>query len=248
MKNPPKRVLVAGGNGVTGKLIVRYLTGFKLPVQVDIAEMCIRDSLFTACKKNDPNPDNRSDTTTCLHSVTIDDQSYIDLFKDLNVEKTTTANALVHDKSGYIFTYKDYVFVLEEAKDRLFKYKKNTNRLEKSGNTLILPAKSDVYKRQAGSSPRVGTNQSRSELTVILKPWEERKKGGMSLKEVMDDVRAEFKQYPEALVFLSTPPVIPGLGTSGGFELQVEARNGATFENLVDPVATLVKYCLLYTS
>lgn len=94
----------------------------------------------------------------------------------------------------------------------------------------------------AGSSPRVGTNQSRSELTVILKPWEERKKGGMSLKEVMNDVRTEFKQYPEALVFLSTPPVIPGLGTSGGFELQVEARNGATFENLVDAVDTLVKY------
>ncbi|MFR7811541.1 MAG: hypothetical protein ACLU4N_21095 [Butyricimonas faecihominis] len=44
------------------------------------------------------------------------------------------------------------------------------------------------------------------------------------------------------LVFLSTPPVIPGLGTSGGFELQVEARNGATFENLVDAVDTLVKY------
>ena len=86
----------------------------------------------------------------------------------------------------------------------------------------------------AGSSPRVGTNQSRSELTVILKPWEERKKGGMSLKEVMNDVRT--------LVFLSTPPVIPGLGTSGGFELQVEARNGATFENLVDAVDTLVKY------
>lgn len=26
-----------------------------------------------------------------------------------------------------------------------------------------------------GSSPRVGSNQARSELTVILKPWEERK-------------------------------------------------------------------------
>lgn len=112
----------------TNKFLLMGLTGMAL--------------LFTACKKNDPNPDNRSDTTTCLHCVTIDDQSYIDLFKDLNVEKTTTANALVHDKSGYIFTYKDYVFVLEEAKDRLFKYKKNTNRLEKSGNTLILPAKS----------------------------------------------------------------------------------------------------------
>lgn len=94
----------------------------------------------------------------------------------------------------------------------------------------------------AGSSPRVGTNQSRTELTVILKPWEERKKGNLSLEEVMSDVRSEFKKYPEALVFLSTPPVIPGLGTSGGFELQVEARNGATFENLVEAVDTLVKY------
>ncbi|WP_292268143.1 multidrug efflux RND transporter permease subunit [Butyricimonas sp.] len=93
-----------------------------------------------------------------------------------------------------------------------------------------------------GSSPRVGTAQSRAELTVILKPWEERKKGDMSLEEVMDDIRAEFFKYPEAQVFLSTPPIIPGLGASGGFELQVEARNGATFENLVDAVDTLLKY------
>ncbi|HCC50920.1 MAG TPA: hypothetical protein DEQ30_01785 [Porphyromonadaceae bacterium] len=98
--------------------------------------------IFSACDKDDPNPNGRPDTTTCLHSVMIDDQSYIDLFEDLNVEKTTTANALVHDKLGYIFTYKDYVFVLEETTDRLFKYKKNINRLEKSGNTVLLPAKS----------------------------------------------------------------------------------------------------------
>lgn len=37
MKNRLKRVLVAGGNGVTGKLIVRYLSGFKLPIQIDVA-------------------------------------------------------------------------------------------------------------------------------------------------------------------------------------------------------------------
>lgn len=37
MKNPQKRVLVAGGNGVTGKLIVQYLTDFKLPIRIDIA-------------------------------------------------------------------------------------------------------------------------------------------------------------------------------------------------------------------
>ena len=72
-----------------------------------------------------------------------------------------------------------------------------------------------------GSSPRVGTSQARSELTVILKPWEERDK--TTIDEVMAEVKAHFKEYPECKVYLSTPPVIPGLGSSGGFEMQLEA-------------------------
>ena len=91
-----------------------------------------------------------------------------------------------------------------------------------------------------GSSPRVGSNQARSELTVILKPWEERK--GVKVDEVMDEVEQVLKEYPECKVYLSTPPVIPGLGTSGGFELQLEARGDATFENLVDAADTLLHY------
>ena len=58
----------------------------------------------------------------------------------------------------------------------------------------------------------------------------------------MEEVRKELKKYPEAKTYLSKPPVIPGLGTSGGFELQVEARGGASFENLVTAVDTLMKY------
>lgn len=96
-----------------------------------------------------------------------------------------------------------------------------------------------------GSSSRIGTTQSRAELTVILKPWEEREGKGMSLEEVMDDARAEFFRYPEAQAFLSTPPVIPGLGTSGGFEMQLEARNDATFENLAAATDTLLKYATM---
>ena len=93
-----------------------------------------------------------------------------------------------------------------------------------------------------GSSSRIGTAQSRAELTVILKSWEERKGNDMSLEKTMNDARAEFFKYPEAQVFLSTPPVIPGLGTSGGFELQLEARNGASFEELTAATDTLLKY------
>ncbi|MFQ7387836.1 MAG: efflux RND transporter permease subunit, partial [Alistipes sp.] len=44
-----------------------------------------------------------------------------------------------------------------------------------------------------GSSPRVGTNQARSQLTVILKPWGDRDSDGLS--EVMQRVRAEMSRY-----------------------------------------------------
>ena len=72
-----------------------------------------------------------------------------------------------------------------------------------------------------GSSPRVGTNQSRSQLTVILKPWEERKSS--NIRRLMNDIREEMRRYPESKVYLSTPPVIPGLGASGGFEMVLRA-------------------------
>ena len=91
-----------------------------------------------------------------------------------------------------------------------------------------------------GSSPRIGTNQARSQLTVILKEWEDRDK--ITIDEIMDRVRKEFKEYPECKVYLSTPPVIPGLGTSGGFEMQLEARGDATFDDLVAATDTLMYY------
>lgn len=94
-----------------------------------------------------------------------------------------------------------------------------------------------------GSSPRVGTSQARCELTVILKDWKERE--NESIEDLMNSVRAELRQYPECKVYLSTPPVIPGLGSSGGFELQLEARGEATFENLVAAADTLLYYASL---
>lgn len=92
----------------------------------------------------------------------------------------------------------------------------------------------------AGSSPRVGTSQARSELTVVLKPWEER--DSQTIDNIMAQVKKDMSQYPECKVYLSTPPVIPGLGSSGGFEMQLEARGDATFENLVQATDTLMYY------
>ena len=94
-----------------------------------------------------------------------------------------------------------------------------------------------------GSSPRVGTSQSRSQLTVIMKPWGKRKTDDIG--EVMQRVRNEFAAYPESKVYISRPPVIPGLGTSGGFEMALEARGDATYADLQRAVDTLMHYAAM---
>lgn len=95
-----------------------------------------------------------------------------------------------------------------------------------------------------GSSPRVGTSQARSQLTVILKPWNERK--GRELGEIMSNVMAELSSYPESKVYLSRPAVIPGLGSSGGFEMALEARGNTSYAELqsaVDSIIDAAKRC-----
>lgn len=93
-----------------------------------------------------------------------------------------------------------------------------------------------------GSSPRVGTSQSRATLTVILKPWEERKSADMKVEDVMAAARKEFYYYPEIKAYLNRPPVIPGLGESGGLEMQLEAKGDANWDNLVSATDTFLYY------
>ena len=91
-----------------------------------------------------------------------------------------------------------------------------------------------------GSSPRLGSNQAHSQLTVILKPWGERT--SENIDELMNEVRRELSQYPESKVYLSSPAVIPGLGTSGGFEMVLEARGDLDYADLQQAVDTLMYY------
>lgn len=90
-----------------------------------------------------------------------------------------------------------------------------------------------------GSSPRVGTNQGRSTLTVILKPWDER---SISVDEVVEDVRKEFYNYAEARAFVSRPPAIPGLGSAGGIEMKLQALSGASMDDLTAATDTFMYY------
>ena len=111
---------------------------------------------------------------------------------------------------------------------------------ERAVEYLMLNPAVEYVQSVVGSSPRVGSSQARSELTVIMKPWGAR--DGQTIDEVMAQVKKDLQEYPECKVYLSTPPVIPGLGSSGGFEMQLEARGDATFDNLVQATDTLMYY------
>ena len=111
---------------------------------------------------------------------------------------------------------------------------------ERAMNYLMSREDVEYVLNVTGSSPRVGTNQSRSQLTVILKPWEDRKSS--NLRDIMEEIREELKKYPESKVYSSTPPVIPGLGSSGGFEMVLEARSDASYADLQRAADTLLYY------
>jgi len=97
----------------------------------------------------------------------------------------------------------------------------------------------DYVQNVTGSSPRVGSNQGRATLTVILKPWNER---SQNVDDVMKDTQKKFYDYPQIRAFTSRPPAVPGLGSAGGVEMKLQARSGASWDNLVAATDTFVYY------
>ncbi|UVK38352.1 efflux RND transporter permease subunit [Mesorhizobium sp. AR10] len=72
------------------------------------------------------------------------------------------------------------------------------------------------------------TNAAQSNSAVefaILKPWDERGPD-QSASKLVAEVRNKLLQIPEAFALSFDPPSIPGIGTTGGFEFQVEDLTG----------------------
>ena len=71
-------------------------------------------------------------------------------------------------------------------------------------------------------------------LVVTLAPWGERTTPETQLRSIVGKAQREFSQYPEAVAFCFTPPPIPGLGNSGGFQFEVQDRAGRSPEELAE--------------
>jgi HAE1 family hydrophobic/amphiphilic exporter-1 len=86
------------------------------------------------------------------------------------------------------------------------------------------------------------TNAAQSSSAVefaILKPWNERPPA-QNASRIVADVRGKLLQIPEAMVLSFDPPSIPGLGTTGGFEFQVEDLTGRGSQVLNEVTQALI--------
>ncbi len=90
---------------------------------------------------------------------------------------------------------------------------------------------------------------------VTLEDWEARDKRGLTADVVMRDLNRRLAGVAEAQAFAFSPPVIPGIGTSGGVTFMLEDRAGKDPEFLAENTAKFLaaarqrpEFALLFTT
>ena len=80
----------------------------------------------------------------------------------------------------------------------------------------------------AGFSAATRANISNAgAIFTTLKPFEERVPHGLSAVRIAQDLRKRLADIQEASIAVFPPPPVRGLGTAGGFKLEVQARAGS---------------------
>src|SRR5579859_303032 len=69
---------------------------------------------------------------------------------------------------------------------------------------------------------------------VTLRPWDERTTGEQQFQEIKARLNASLSKLPAGIAFSFSPPAIPGVGTSGGFQFVLEDRAGRDVKFLAD--------------
>jgi len=84
-----------------------------------------------------------------------------------------------------------------------------------------------------GMSVNGGANLPNAALMfVMLDSFETRKDPSLSAHAIAGKLMGKYSQIPDGFIGVFPPPPVPGLGTMGGFKLQIEDRAGLGFEAL----------------
>ena len=86
------------------------------------------------------------------------------------------------------------------------------------------------------------TNSSSAGIVfVTLKPFAERKDPSLSAAAIAGDLQKRYAGLKEAFVAIFPPPPVMGLGTLGGFKMQIEDRGALGYEALNAAVGAFLK-------
>ncbi|WP_243040658.1 efflux RND transporter permease subunit [Dyella sedimenti] len=115
----------------------------------------------------------------------------------------------------------------------------------------VIRRMSDIALKQPGVESAVAfpglsingfTNSTNSGIVfVTLKPFEERRDASLSAGAITAALQQKYAAIQDAYIAIFPPPPVNGLGTIGGFRLQVEDRSDAGFEELYKQTQNLIQ-------
>ncbi len=102
-----------------------------------------------------------------------------------------------------------------------------TNAVTRTVRKILLaqPGVQDVVSISGLNFLTFATQSSSAAAFAILKPWDERGRT-LTATSIVNAVRPKLLAIPEAIALSFDPPSIPGLGSTGGFEFEVEDLTG----------------------
>ncbi|MEM8783646.1 MAG: multidrug efflux RND transporter permease subunit [Planctomycetota bacterium] len=145
------------------------------------------------------------------------------------LQRTTPTGFIPPDDMGYFFVNAQLPDAAKLARTRGV-----MDQVEQIA--LSTPGVADVVTVNGYSLLAGAQGSNNGFAVVILDNWAER----AHVNQILGQVGARFAQIPEGIVFPFPPPAIQGLGSSGGFEYQLQDRGGSGVEALQDAADEMI--------
>lgn len=105
---------------------------------------------------------------------------------------------------------------------------------------LSIPEVEEVIAISGFSFMGGGASSNGGSLFVVLKPWKERKNKNQTVFAIVDKANAMTSQIQSGIVFSINPPAIPGLGNTGGLEMELLDINNEGASEMQKAIADII--------